>query len=351
MQSIEKTIKSALPPTLTNVFWLDISGEKPILKAFKNGKWLPVSSEDPEVEELEGRVGELEEGKVDKMEGKELSSNDFTDELKEKLETLDETAEGIHIKPDWNAQSGESGEILNRPGVDNVPTLNSNNLVKSGGVAEKIGQLGQEVGKTYIQTEPLVVSASNQTIRADFNLTNRGTFKILFDGGVSNITGIKVALYKDVLSAQGLVYNSSVFGFNQQIEYSGDEFNMAIFTVYANNVLTAGNATIVINTGMAAGIVSNVDAIKNNADKSLSNMFYTKGYLLSGGASYDTNGLVIRANITWSDGVTGILNKSIWDDSVLEYKRDIVSHGSQSVQYDRQYNEMGEVSKETISIN
>lgn len=216
---------------------------------------------------------------------------------------------------------------------------------------EIVNQLGQEVGKTYIQTEPLVVSASNQTIRADFNLTNRGTFKILFDGGASNITGIKVALYKDVLSAQGIVYNSSVFGFNQQIEYSGDEFNIAIFTVYANNVLTAGNATIVINTGMAAGIASNVDAIKNNADKSLSNMFYTKGYLLSGGASYDTNGLVIRANITWSDGVTGILNKSIWDDSVLEYKRDIVSHGSQSVQYDRQYNEMGEVSKETISIN
>lgn len=143
MQSIEKTIKSALPPTLTNIFWLDISGEKPILKAFKNGQWLPVSSEDPEVRELQEKIEKLEEDKVDKIEGKELSSNDFTDELKEKLETLDETAEGIHIKSDWNAPAGNPAEILNRPGIDDVPTLNSNNIVKSGGVATQISQLGQ----------------------------------------------------------------------------------------------------------------------------------------------------------------------------------------------------------------
>jgi len=100
---------------------------------------------DPDIKELEKRVDELEKDKVDKIEGKELSSNDFTDELKEKLETLDETAEGVHIKSDWNAPAGDSAEILNRPSVDDVPTLNSNNLVKSGGVATQISQLGQKV--------------------------------------------------------------------------------------------------------------------------------------------------------------------------------------------------------------
>ena len=192
MQSIEKTIKSALPPTLTNVFWLDISGEKPILKAFKNGQWLPVSSEDTEVKKLQEKIEELEDGKVDKIEGKELSSNDFTDELKVKLETLDETAEGVHIKSDWNAQSGESGEILNRPGIDNVPTLNSNNLVKSGGVAEKIGQLGQEIAELDGQingVEPYSESFNFTTTagvadntKINITLPRDGTYKLKYTG-------------------------------------------------------------------------------------------------------------------------------------------------------------------------
>ena len=56
--------------------------------------------------------------KVDKEEGKELSSNDFTDEFKEKLENIPE--EFIQQNADWNATSGVT-KILNKPNLTVYP--------------------------------------------------------------------------------------------------------------------------------------------------------------------------------------------------------------------------------------
>lgn len=61
MQTIEKIIKSTIPPQQTNVLWLDISLEKPVLKGFKNGAWLPVSSEDADVQHLQEEINEIVE--------------------------------------------------------------------------------------------------------------------------------------------------------------------------------------------------------------------------------------------------------------------------------------------------
>lgn len=60
----------------------------------------------------------LEEKKVDKEEGKDLSTNDFTDELKEKLENLPE--EFVQENADWNSDSGSS-QILNKPDLTVYP--------------------------------------------------------------------------------------------------------------------------------------------------------------------------------------------------------------------------------------
>lgn len=60
----------------------------------------------------------LEENKVDKEEGKELSSNDFTDELKDKLENLPE--EFIQENADWESESGVT-KILNKPDLTVYP--------------------------------------------------------------------------------------------------------------------------------------------------------------------------------------------------------------------------------------
>lgn len=60
----------------------------------------------------------LEKNKVDKEEGKDLSTNDFTDELKEKLENLPE--EFVQENADWNSDSGPS-QILNKPDLTVYP--------------------------------------------------------------------------------------------------------------------------------------------------------------------------------------------------------------------------------------
>lgn len=52
--------------------------------------------------------------KVDKEEGKQLSSNDYTTAEKEKLASIAEGAQA-NIKPDWNAEAGSAAEILNKP--------------------------------------------------------------------------------------------------------------------------------------------------------------------------------------------------------------------------------------------
>jgi hypothetical protein len=53
------------------------------------------------------------ENKVDKIPGKGLSKNDFTDILKAKLDGIEEGAE-VNVNADWIATSGDA-QILNKP--------------------------------------------------------------------------------------------------------------------------------------------------------------------------------------------------------------------------------------------
>lgn len=56
-----------------------------------------------------------------KVPGKGLSTNDFTNPLKNKLDGIEEDAQ-VNIKPDWNASAGNAAEILNKP---TIPTKTS----------------------------------------------------------------------------------------------------------------------------------------------------------------------------------------------------------------------------------
>jgi hypothetical protein len=59
--------------------------------------------------------------KVDKVAGKELSENDFTDILKTKLDGIQDGAE-VNVNADWNSVSGDS-EILNKPTIPSIAGL------------------------------------------------------------------------------------------------------------------------------------------------------------------------------------------------------------------------------------
>lgn len=53
---------------------------------------------------------------VSKESGKGLSTNDYTTAEKEKLAGIEANAQ-VNVKPDWNAGSGSSQEILNKPSI------------------------------------------------------------------------------------------------------------------------------------------------------------------------------------------------------------------------------------------
>ena len=67
-------------------YWVDLAADPKgnVIKYYAgSSKWLPIN--DDTDNDQSAKIAALESGKVDKVEGKELSSNDFTDEYKNKL--------------------------------------------------------------------------------------------------------------------------------------------------------------------------------------------------------------------------------------------------------------------------
>ena len=70
-------------------YWVDLSADPKgnVIKYYVgDSKWLPLN--DDTDNDQSARIKALELGKVDKVEGKELSSNDFTDAYKTKLDGI-----------------------------------------------------------------------------------------------------------------------------------------------------------------------------------------------------------------------------------------------------------------------
>lgn len=70
-------------------YWVDLSADPKgnVIKYYAGGsKWLSLN--DDTDNDQSARIAALESGKVDKVEGKELSSNDFTNAYKTKLDGI-----------------------------------------------------------------------------------------------------------------------------------------------------------------------------------------------------------------------------------------------------------------------
>ena len=101
------------------------------------------------------------DGKVDKVTGKGLSKNDFTDELKTKLDGIEDGAQA-NVNADWNALSGDA-KILHKPttingyGIEDAYTKTEINAaisenVETGNTASKLYDIGDYLiwnGKPY----------------------------------------------------------------------------------------------------------------------------------------------------------------------------------------------------------
>jgi len=67
---------------------------------------------------VQSAINELETNKVDKINGKGLSANDYTTEEKDKLNNIESGAQA-NINPDWDAESGFA-QILNKPDLSDL---------------------------------------------------------------------------------------------------------------------------------------------------------------------------------------------------------------------------------------
>lgn len=115
----------------------------------------------------ETEVDALLAGKVDKVDGKGLSTEDFTAAEKSKLAGIAAGAE-VNVQSNW-AQTSSSADdfIKNKPtlgaaaakGVDSAPTASSTNLVESGGVyaalATKLNTADVDAALSSTSTNPV----------------------------------------------------------------------------------------------------------------------------------------------------------------------------------------------------
>lgn len=163
---MKRTIESLTPPENKQVMWLDVSGKVKQLKVYINGEWVVVNDDTENNEEIVKKVLEKVDkdfesyikkedadntyatkaaldGKVDVVEGKGLSTEDFTSAEKTKLGGIAEGATRVivddTIKDSVNAvQNSAVKKALDGKAANSVFTASANGLVpKADTTAEK----------------------------------------------------------------------------------------------------------------------------------------------------------------------------------------------------------------------
>ena len=151
---IEKIWLQATQPLNTSVLWLATSGTKGILKMFFKGSWIPIGDESGEIDDIVRQLQELADTvagyddaieqisnglneKVNKVPGKQLSTNDLTDELLAKLNGIEAEAQ----KNTVTSVAGKTGAVTltkNDVGLGNVTNdaqVKRSEMGKANGVA------------------------------------------------------------------------------------------------------------------------------------------------------------------------------------------------------------------------
>lgn len=126
--------------------------------------------------------------KVDKVSGKQLSTEDYTTAEKQKLEGIQEGAEA-NVQPDWNASSG-AAQILNKPtlgtaashdvgtAAGQIPVLNGSGKLPDSTIPPLA--IGEMAGNVDNKTDLTTLSSAQQgdiaIVTADTDVNNCGVY-------------------------------------------------------------------------------------------------------------------------------------------------------------------------------
>lgn len=166
-------LSTAISPDMGIITEGDEAGDIYILKGGSPediSNWTPIYSE--------SRLNALEEGKVDKEEGKGLSSNDFTTELKDKLESIDtsnfatkdELTEGLSEKVDKVEGKGLSTNDFTNELKDKLEDIDVDSLATKTELTEGLDKkVDKEDGKSLV-SDSLIVKLDGIENGAQVNL-------------------------------------------------------------------------------------------------------------------------------------------------------------------------------------
>ena len=188
--------------------------------------------------------------KVDKVLGKQLSTEDYTTAEKNKLAGISAGAE-VNVNADWNATSGDA-QILNKPTLATASAKD---------VGSAIGQL-QENGSTLGLSQTVETDANGKFKTAakatGYNLPLGNVSGSVVEGGTVYLKGEVDTLIvgaKDLGNATGTLEIAKVEGLQGQL----------------NAKELASNKSIDINLGTSDVLYPSQKAVKNYVDNSLQN--------------------------------------------------------------------------------
>jgi hypothetical protein len=172
--------------------------------------------------------------KVDKIAGKGLSANDFTDVLKTKLDSVQSGAE-VNVNADWNSVSGDS-QILNKPSIPSIAGLATVTYVDTQDAlkVDKVAGKGLSTNDytTLEQTKLAgIADGAEVNVNADWNATT-GDAVILNKPAIPSISGLATVTYVDtqdslkenylnIPAANGYVLSSTTAGVRSWIAQTG----------------------------------------------------------------------------------------------------------------------------------
>ena len=264
--------------------------------------------------------------KVDKVIGKELSTNDYTTTEKNKLAGIAAGAE-VNVNADWNSTSGDS-QILNKPSVpvvDSIPTNGSTNAVASDGVFDALALKADLVAGKVPSTQ--LPSYVDDVVEGYYSVD---TFYI--DSGFTvPITGEVGKIYIDLLLNQSYRWSGSIYVQISNAISTLDELTDVVISGVSNGQLLQYNTTtskwenqsIVVGTGDMQtttydtdddGIVDYAETVSVTVrNPSVSNVL-RRGTIvyLSGSTGYRPNAYKAQANSeTTSSGTFGVVLSDI----------------------------------------
>lgn len=169
-------------------------------------------------------INSLLDGKVDKVSGKGLSKNDFTDSYKTKLDGVESGAE-VNVQPDWNESDNTKDDFIkNKP---YIPTKTSDLTNDSGYITQHQDISGKaDKATTYTKTETdnlLNDKADAEDVEAIENLIpgEASTQNKLADKGFVNSSIENVAAFYITKDAQGNPFSTKAELASATIFYSG----------------------------------------------------------------------------------------------------------------------------------